>query len=82
MDEGVGGVSGRSLVGVSCMLARYEGSEPSSLTRSRMDHRMDRAVDDPGLEARVRIAKGYCGGHIADVMEIIMLTRRIYAEKT
>jgi len=45
-----------------------------------MDHRMDRAVDDPGLEARVRIAKGYCGGHIADVMEI-MLTRWIYAEK-
>ena len=36
----------------------------------------DWAVDDPGLEARVRIAEGYRGGHIANVMET-MLTRWI-----
>ena len=39
----------------------------------------DRTVNGPGLEARVRIAEGYRGGHIANVMET-MLKRWISGE--
>jgi hypothetical protein len=35
----------------------------------------DVAADAPGLEARVRIAEGYRGGHIANVMDT-MLTEK------
>ena len=39
----------------------------------------DQAVNNPGLEARVRIAEGYRGSHIANIMET-MLTRWISGE--
>jgi hypothetical protein len=37
-----------------------------------MKLRADRAVDDPGLEARVLIVEGYRRGHIANVMETML----------
>jgi hypothetical protein len=57
----------RGTVSVALRLA------PSQPTRSGVELSVDRAMDDPCLEAGVRIAEGYSGGHIANTMEIILI---------
>ena len=78
MDEGVGGVCCRS--GVRPWLA-LSISDLLQHTWQVMVMKLgaDRTVNGPGLEARVRIAEGYRGGHIANVMET-MLKRWISGE--
>jgi hypothetical protein len=61
------------------MVSALLGPETSPLTRSCVKLCVDPAVDDPGLEARVRIAEGYHGGHVANIMEA-MLTRWIWGQ--